>query len=243
MQQPVKATDVGRVRDHNEDACLVAPVPGGLVLAVADGMGGHAAGEVASGLAIEGLQRAVDRIRGPGAALGILQDEVERAHQAIRAAAQGEREGMGCTLTVAALWPGQVEILQIGDSRAYCYDDTGLVQLTEDDSLVGEMVRANILSAAAARHHPARSVLTRALGIGPHADCQAVIRPVADGQLLLLCSDGLTSMLDDAAIAARLAAGGDLEALAQGLVAAANEAGGSDNITVVLAPCRGGGPS
>lgn len=239
MLEHAAVTDVGRVRDHNEDAHAVVPLIDGLLLAVADGMGGHAAGEVASALAVEGVQRAGRNTRRGESALVPLEEQIDRAHEKIRESAQDGREGMGCTLTVAALRPGKVELLQIGDSRAYLMHDDGLEQLTEDDSLVGEMVRAAVLTADEARHHPARSVLTKALGIGDVADFVTFEVEVRDGDLLLLCSDGLTSMVDDQTIHAILQSTRGLAAQAKALVAAANEAGGTDNITVVLARCKG----
>ncbi len=239
MLEHAAVTDTGRVREHNEDAHVVVPLLDGLLVAVADGMGGHAAGEVASALAIEGVQRAGRNTRKGESALPQLELQVARAHAMIREQAQDGREGMGCTLTAAALRPGKVELLQIGDSRAYLAREDGLEQLTDDDSLVGEMVRAAVLSAEEARHHPARSVLTKALGIGGEADFALLEAEVKEGDVLLLCSDGLTSLVDDQRIHAILVATKGLPAQAKALVAAANDAGGTDNITVVLARCKG----
>ena len=232
-------TDVGRTRDHNEDAYTIVPLLDGLLLAVADGMGGHAAGEVASALAIEGVARAGRNTRRGESALPQLEHQVDKAHHLIRESAQNGREGMGCTLTAAVLRPGKVEILQIGDSRAYLVRDDGMEQLTDDDSLVGEMVRASVLSPDEARHHPARSVLTKALGIGESAEFTTLDAMVAAGELLMICSDGLTSLLEDEMIHGVLMDTKGLKAQARALVEAANEAGGTDNITVVLAKCQG----
>lgn len=239
MLEHAAVTDVGRVRDHNEDALAAVPLIDGLLVAVADGMGGHAAGEVASALAVEGVRRAARNTRKGESALPQLETQVDRAHEQIRKQAQDGREGMGCTLTAAAIRPGKVEILQIGDSRAYLLRDGEIQQLTDDDSLVGEMVRASVLSAEEARHHPARSVLTKALGIGEVADFTLVEAEVQDGDLLLVCSDGLTSMVNDDQIVDLVAAAKGVQAQAKALVAAANDAGGTDNITVVLARCKG----
>ncbi len=238
MFEHAAATDVGRLRNHNEDSHLVVELPDGLLCAVSDGMGGHAAGEVASRLAIEHLAAAARELPAGEPALLRLQTAVQAAHAAIRAAATGGREGMGCTLT-AAVWRDQaIELLSIGDSRAYRLRATSVEQLTEDDSLVGEMVRQKLLTADQARSHPARSYLTRALGVGTAAEYATATATLESGEVLLLCSDGLTAHVADDQILALVNGAATLAAAAAALVQAANEGGGSDNITVVLARAR-----
>lgn len=238
MKDHAALTDVGRTREHNEDAYAVVQLLDGLLCAVADGMGGHAAGEVASRIAIEKMEHAARAARLGQPLLPELQNAADAAHAAIREAAQDGREGMGCTLTVVAVRPGKLELLHIGDSRAYLLHDGAIEQLTDDDTLVGEMQRQALLTEAEAREHPARSVLTRALGVGQVADFSAATIDSRPGDLLLLCSDGLTGHLTDDELLARLDPKQGLEPVAKALVAAANEAGGSDNVTVVLARTR-----
>ena len=239
MQEHASLTDVGRTRDHNEDALAVVPLIDGLMCAIADGMGGHAAGEVASALAIEGIRQAGRRVRRGEPAMALLESAVSQSHQAIRRAAQNGREGMGCTITAAAIRPGHVEVIQIGDSRAYRVRAGAIEQLTEDDSLVGEMLRQGLLTEAEARAHPARSVLTRALGIGEEADYTTREADLQDGDVLVFCSDGLTTHVKDAEIAELITGAKNLKVAAQALIDTANEGGGSDNISVVLVRCQG----
>ncbi|NUQ00545.1 MAG: serine/threonine-protein phosphatase, partial [Armatimonadetes bacterium] len=201
--------------------------------------GGHAAGEVASGLAIAGIERGAARLGAGETALTVLEEEVDRAHQEIRTQAVHGREGMGCTLTAAVVSPGLVELLHIGDSRAYRLRGESITQLTKDDSLVGEMLRHDLLTIEQARSHPARSVLTRALGVGEVADFSTSSEPLAEGDLLLLCSDGLTSHLTDETILATVQQAASVPEAVTALIEAANGAGGSDNITVVLVRCAG----
>ncbi|MCC7491108.1 MAG: serine/threonine-protein phosphatase [Fimbriimonadaceae bacterium] len=235
MLEHAAATHVGLERSHNEDAWRIVPLPAGLGLAVADGMGSHATGEVASQLAIEQVATALAALPPNGSALPHLQQAVDAAHEAIRGAARGGREGMGCTLVVAVLRAGQLEYLNIGDSRAYLLRDGQLRQLTDDDSLVGEMVRHRLITADEAKVHALRSVLTKALGVTDAALATVASLALEPADIVLLCSDGLTGMVTDAAIATTLAAAGSLQEAADQLVVLANEAGGKDNITVVLA--------
>lgn len=232
------ATHTGLVRRGNEDACFARPP----VFAVADGMGGALAGEVASRMAVEALERFAPGGDGMASGLASLVEEVN-ADILARAQSDTRRAGMGTTLTAAVLTDGAVDLVHVGDSRAYLWRQGELRQLTDDHSLVGEMIRRGELSPAAARSHPQRSIITRALGAEEKVELDRESVATEPGDLLLLCSDGLYAMVPDAAIAAILAAGDDLAQTAGALIEAANAGGGADNITVVLVSPDGSRPA
>jgi serine/threonine protein phosphatase PrpC len=220
-------TDVGRVRPSNEDAFLVAD--DAHLVAVADGMGGHQAGEVASATAITALLDGVHR----GATIG---DAISGANDAVlaRAAEDPSLRGMGTTMTAAVLHGATLVIGHVGDSRAYLLRDGVLVQLTTDHSVIAELVAAGELTEAEAEIDPRRAMITRALGIDPSVEVDVFDVGLVPGDRLLLCSDGLTTMVRDEVIARILVEEHDRERAADTLVAAANDAGGADNITVVV---------
>ena len=228
-------TDVGRVRAQNEDALLLLPLRG--VAAVADGMGGHAAGDVASRIAVDVID---DRTRDLGPDPGReLADAVRAAHEAILKAARADAElqGMGTTLTVLrAHEEDGCAIVHVGDSRAYRWRGDALEQLTRDQTWVQEQVDAGTLSEERARDHPFASILTGALGVeDQELEIQRLQPDSRAGDTFLLCSDGLIARLTDAELLAVLRDhADDLDAAARALVDAANEAGGPDNITVAL---------
>ena len=227
------ATDVGRRRPRNEDAYLLLPEAG--LFAVADGMGGHAAGDVASAMAIA----AVAAFAGDAAvnASG-LAEMVRTANRSIhnRSAAEPEKAGMGTTLTVLALAKGDNTFLlaHVGDSRAYLLRDGQLRQLTRDHTWVQMQVEAGLLSPQQARVHPRANVITRSLGVEAAVEPDLELGTLHDGDLLMLCSDGLTGMLDDSEIAGLMQVEHSLAQVAADLIDAANMRGGTDNITVVL---------
>jgi serine/threonine protein phosphatase PrpC len=226
------ATDVGRVRERNEDGFLTREP----LFAVADGMGGHRGGSVASKLALEVLsQMGGDSMTGDGAALG-LAEMVTRANEAVLDAAseQPKLTGMGTTLTAIVVQPGRLHLAHVGDSRAYLLRDGALRQLTEDHSLVQRMVKEGKLTPEEAEVHPHRSVLTRALGVEPELEVDKETIDVQPGDRLLLCSDGLTTMVSEKEIQTFLAEHDNPQAAAEALVEAANQAGGVDNITAVV---------
>jgi serine/threonine protein phosphatase PrpC len=229
------ATHTGRVRAGNEDSFLVAD----LVFAVADGMGGHQAGEIASDAALEPL-RALDLsdIDDPAALGEQLADAVRAANTLVveRAAADPELEGMGTTLTAVAVRDGQLHVAHVGDSRAYLLrDDEPMSQLTTDHTLVERLVREGRLSRDEAATHPQRNVITRAIGHESTVDVE-VLPPITlrDGDQILLCSDGLSGPVPDARISETLAETVDGDDAVRALLALANAAGGPDNITAVL---------
>ncbi|MGE0028352.1 MAG: Stp1/IreP family PP2C-type Ser/Thr phosphatase [Thermoleophilia bacterium] len=221
-------SDTGRIRHHNEDRSLASP----RVLVVADGMGGAKAGEVAAQMAVD----AVGRLVGP-VHEGDVRGAVERANRAIRRVASDDpdKSGMGTTLTAAMLDDGRLDVVHVGDSRAYLWRDGSLRQVTEDHSVVAELVRRGSITREEAETHPHRNVITRALGAEDGVDADVVHVDLEDGDVVLLCSDGLSSYVPESAIAEVLAQAATLDAAARGLVNLANGAGGADNVTVVLA--------
>ena len=222
-------TDVGRVRDGNEDDFLDQSNRLGLV-AVADGMGGHRAGEVASATALEALRAAV-------ASGEPLRDAIEGANDAVleKSVSDQEFHGMGTTLTAGMLGSDRHLVVgHVGDSRAYLVRDGELSQITDDHSLVEEMVRSGELTPEQAEVHPRRSVITRALGIDPQVEVDEYPIELQPGDRILFCSDGLTTMVRPDEIASILSREPDLRRAAQLLVDAANAAGGEDNITAVI---------
>ncbi|MDQ7007704.1 MAG: Stp1/IreP family PP2C-type Ser/Thr phosphatase [Acidobacteriota bacterium] len=229
-------TDRGLLRPHNEDALLISLDHG--VFAVADGMGGHAAGEVASGIAIEAVREVLDRPRAADDDMpGLIRRAIDEANRRIadRIQLKPEYRGMGTTLVLAVVEGDRYWIAHVGDSRAYRIRGSEIRQLTSDHSFVNELVRLGMLSREQAARDPRRNVVTRALGSGPSVVADVVEEVAQPGDLLLLCSDGLNSMLDDETIlATAMAARQDLDDGCRRLVAAANAAGGEDNITVIL---------
>lgn len=231
------ATDVGKVREHNEDAFLVSD----RVLAVADGMGGHAAGEVASAIAIETLASLEDadplRLEDVVAA-------VRSANDRIRASVEEhpDRSGMGTTLTgVALVEEAEGErwaVFNVGDSRVYRLVGADLEQLTVDHSEVQELLDAGLITAYEAAIHPARNIITRSLGTDRTADPDVGVVPPAAEERFLICSDGLSNEVGARDLASILRGEDDPQEAANRLVAAANRSGGRDNITVVVVHSR-----
>ena len=221
------ATDTGRVRDGNEDSYLVDRRL--KLFAVADGMGGHRAGEVASATALEGLRVAVD-------AGSTMSDAVGRANSAVwdQAAADTELAGMGTTLTAAWSDGTTLTVAHVGDSRAYLLRGETLQRVTVDHSLVEELIRDGRLTEEQAAVHPQRSIITRALGIDSSVAVDVYSLVLQPNDRVMICSDGLTSMVRAGGITEILRREPDPTAAANALVDAANEAGGEDNITVVI---------
>ncbi|MGO9489095.1 MAG: Stp1/IreP family PP2C-type Ser/Thr phosphatase [Solirubrobacteraceae bacterium] len=222
-------SDTGRQRRANEDS-LLARSP---LFVVADGMGGAQAGEVASRIAVESFQSGVHDAAQPELALAELAREANsRIHELSHANA--EQAGMGTTLTAIYVGEREVAVAHVGDSRAYCLRDGQLLRLTDDHSLVDELMRQGRLTPEEAIEHPQRSVITRALGIEGTVDVDTRSFRGLAGDVYLICSDGLTTMLAEDQIAAILNSSKRLRDAGEALIAAANQAGGRDNITVVL---------
>lgn len=222
-------TDIGRARNRNEDSMLLnAPL-----FAVADGMGGHRGGDVASSIAVETLSEVA-----PTAEDGLraVVDGIQLAHRRILERGQADRalRGMGTTVTAILTDDAKAHLAHVGDSRAYLFRDGHLQQLSEDHTLVQRMVREGKLSPEEANTHPQRSILTRALGVDEPVDVEQLTLDVHPGDRLLICSDGLSSMLDADEIKSTLERERDPQRAAEQLVEAANRAGGDDNITVIV---------
>jgi PPM family protein phosphatase len=245
--QIVSATDPGRVRAHNED-CVETRLELGVVV-LADGMGGYNAGEVASGMATSliasGLSttwttdalKNLDRSAATALAHTRLQDQVAAANTAIFEAAQRDPHcaGMGTTLVVCLFYDNFVTVAHIGDSRLYRMRNDALEQLTRDHSLLQEQIDAGLISKEDARQSHNKNLVTRALGIDPEVDAEIHTYDVMEGDIYLLCSDGLNDMIEDDEMQMTLIAlRSNLELTAQQLVQAANDAGGRDNISVML---------
>ncbi|HET6795043.1 MAG TPA: Stp1/IreP family PP2C-type Ser/Thr phosphatase [Acidimicrobiales bacterium] len=231
------ATDVGRVRPINQDRFLVADH----LYAVADGMGGHAAGDVAATIAVDTLAAEFGRHPDGDGLLSAIKEANRTVWE--RSRNDPELRGMGTTLTALALVSQdgheQLMLTNVGDSRAYLFKDGELTQLTADHTLVEEMVRAGELSEAEAVGHPHRHVLTRALGIEPELSVDSWLLDPAGGDRILLCSDGLINEVRDGDIASVLREVADPEEAAARLVALAHEHGGTDNITAVVVDIDG----
>jgi protein phosphatase len=223
-------TDTGRRRRHNEDAYVCDPP----LFAIADGMGGAQAGEIASHLAATSLQHA--ERDGPSGEEGVRQ-LIQGANRSVyeRARSDASTSGMGTTMTVALVDGDIVHFGHVGDSRAYLVREHELQQLTEDHSLVGELVRSGRLSKEEADTHPHRSVITRVLGTDPEVDVDSFSIESKPGDIYMLCSDGLSSMVDDSRLLELVEEHtSDVTTAARALVAEANANGGEDNITVIL---------
>jgi PPM family protein phosphatase len=222
-------TDTGLQRRANEDS-LLARSP---LFVVADGMGGAQAGEVASRIAVESFQPGLSDAAQPELALATLAREANtRIHELSHENA--EQAGMGTTLTAVYVGEQEVAIAHVGDSRAYCLRDGELLRLTDDHSLVDELMRQGRLTPEEAVEHPQRSVITRALGPEGTVEVDTRSFRARSGDVYLLCSDGLTTMISEEQIASTLRAYPRLSDAGEALIASANDAGGRDNITVVL---------
>ncbi len=240
------AVDAGRMRSNNEDAVLVDPLSGVAVLA--DGMGGYNAGEVASQMAtsfvaaelgrwLRELPEAPDAIHTRRA----MEICVDNANRAIFNAAVNNAHyaGMGTTLVAAVFHPQQVVLGHVGDSRAYRLRNGRLLQLTRDHSLLQEQLDAGLITPEQAQYATHKNLVTRAVGVEDTVIVDVKAHPVDPGDVFLICSDGLTDMLDDNEIAFVIQGQPSLEAAAQALIDAANQAGGRDNISVILARSDG----
>lgn len=244
----VGLTDTGRMRTENEDAISVHPEVGLAILA--DGMGGHQAGEVASGLAVdvitryfaEAFARELERVRTgqiPEAAMEVnaVYDAVQLANHAIyeMARARPECAGMGSTVVIAVFYGDKFCVGHVGDSRLYRYRAGELSQVTQDHSVVQELVSRGLLTIEEAYQTVGKNLVTRALGVEPDVAPDVAEQSLEESDLYLLCSDGLNDMLSDDEIRQILAEHGeDLDAASRALVAQANERGGADNISVIL---------
>jgi len=232
-------SDTGHKRRRNEDSYVVAPP----LFAVADGMGGAQAGEIASKLAAAALEDTDSGgLSGEERVTALIQEANRRVYE--RSNEDPSASGMGTTITVALVEDGTVTIGHVGDSRAYRYRDGAIEQITEDHSLVNELMKTGKLSPEEAEMHPQRSVITRALGTDPDVDIDSFTLKTQAGDVFLLCSDGLTTMVDDNDILGVLEKyHDDLDRVTKSLISAANRGGGEDNITVIAFAIANGGES
>ncbi len=245
--QMVKATHTGMVRSHNEDSIATDPEIGLAVLA--DGMGGYNAGEVASGIAtalissetreamVRQAPHQIDRSTGTPVATRLLQDIIVKANTSIYQSANSQPQyaGMGTTLVVTLLCDNQITVAHIGDSRCYRFRAEKLEQITRDHSLLQEQIDSGLLTKEAARRSQNKNLVTRALGIEPEVEAEIHTYPVLNGDIYLLCSDGLNDMVEDEDIEMTLGAlGAHPQLAADQLVQMANDNGGRDNVSVVL---------
>lgn len=228
------ATDTGRVRSENEDSFVAEP----MIFVVADGMGGHQAGEVASAIAATTLS---ERLSTGAASVDVAVAAVVEANASIFQGAHNnlDQRGMGTTLTAMVVLTDQgsgarLAVLNVGDSRTYCLRNGRLRRVTLDHSYVQELVSTGHITEAEARNHPRRNIVTRALGIEPNVRVDTWVVPFVRGDRYVLCSDGLVDEVDDDEIASVLAVHASPQAAAEGLVAVANRNGGRDNVTVVV---------
>jgi serine/threonine protein phosphatase PrpC len=244
----VGKTDTGRVREHNEDT-IASDLDAGL-LVLADGMGGYNAGEVASGIAVktisnlvrEGLARedlaSIDRSTGLTRPSIVLRDAITRANKIIyqTARSQAECEGMGTTVVAALFYDNRVSIAHVGDSRLYRQRGSEISQVTMDHSLLQELVDRGFYSPEEAQRAANKNYVTRALGVEPQVEVEVQEHPVDKGDIFILCSDGLSDMVEDEDIRLTISTfGANLDTVAKQLIQLANENGGRDNVSVVLA--------
>ncbi|MCM3876671.1 MAG: Stp1/IreP family PP2C-type Ser/Thr phosphatase [Thermoanaerobaculia bacterium] len=245
-------TDVGRKRRHNEDAYLLDAERG--LFVVADGMGGHAAGEVASRITVESIQEYIAATEeehesswpfGFNSRVSVegnrLTTAVEKANEKVMRAVQNrpELKGMGTTVVAALFDADRATLVHVGDSRAYLFRDGELRRLTDDHSWVQEQVNAGILSEDEAKSHPLKNVVTRALGGAAHVSVDLIEVPVRPGDRFLLCSDGLTGMVPDEDLFTHFRSDGLIEKTVRELIDTANDRGGVDNITAVIVEVQG----
>jgi Serine/threonine protein phosphatase len=225
-------TDIGKVRETNEDSFVCQPP----LFVVADGMGGHVAGEVASKMAAETIGGHFAAARDSAAPQALLSEAIVQANRLIfqKARDNSECAGMGTTVTAAIVDGKMLYWAHVGDSRLYLLHDGALSQVTEDHSLVEELVKKGTITPAEALLHPQRNILTRAVGTGEQVKVDTGSLALAAGDKVFLCTDGLTNMVADGDIAASLGAEGDGAAQLNALVAKAKGAGGLDNITAIL---------
>ena len=230
----VLRTDIGRVRKQNEDAAWLNEERG--VYVVADGMGGHLAGEVASAMAIDAVKSMAQSH--DIASISVLRETVSAVHEAIGTRARENQSCSGMGTTISAMWRGghYMYIAHVGDSRIYRLRQGKLEQITQDHSLVEELVRARIITREEARNHPRRNIITRALGTPGENAPDLLAADMEAGDLWLLCTDGLTGMVDDEQIERVLSTGESLDKMADTLMKMALAAGGRDNVTLIL--CR-----
>ena len=241
MLQFYSLTDRGRLRENNQDCCVSKQIGKFTVLALADGMGGHKGGEIASLKAIETILKSLDEDLFnhivPGQIPSLLSEVVYKANSAIYnlSLEDASLKGMGTTLELCIIAWGTAYIAHIGDSRTYRIFDTDITKLTKDHSLVEYMIDTGDITREEAANHPQKNVITRAIGTDSVCEADISYLRIEEGDTILLCSDGLTNMLSEEHILSVISSAPSLKDCAHTLVRLANDAGGTDNISVVLA--------
>ena len=232
-------TETG-LRSQNEDQYMILHTDSLFAFAVSDGMGGHRAGETASATAVETLQQSL--LLGDASREAALSNAFTKANHAVHSLAQSDDSmyGMGCTLVAAICDENGFVAANVGDSRLYHFDGKSLKQITHDHSFVAELVRRGIITREEAKTHPRRNLITRAIGTEEHVSADLFDCIWKPGDMLLLCSDGLCGVMDEAEMAAYLRNSVDLDATCAALISRALQLGSRDNITVVLVANDGG---
>jgi len=231
-------SDVGQKRKENQDSVFASESPVGALpnlFIVADGMGGHRAGDYASKATVEQMCSTIAKAKADSPIL-VLREAITKANDLIyeKAMENAELEGMGTTVVAASVIGDRLQVVNVGDSRLYLISKGSISQITVDHSLVEEMVRVGTIDRETARTHPNKNIITRAIGVAAQVQPDFFTMTVGEGDLILLCSDGLTNMLEDAEILQVLETDNSLEDKGRILVKAANMRGGKDNISVVL---------
>lgn len=232
-------TDKGKVRENNQDYYYSSSSLELPLFIVADGMGGHKAGEVASKMAVNVIAEVMSRNNDNGYEeediSNIIRKAIYEANDKIldKSLSSTDYNGMGTTVTMAYLTDDNIIIGHIGDSRAYIARGDKFIQLTEDHSLVAELVKNGSISPEEALYHPQKNIITRAVGTNKYIDTDIVIAQVMKNDIILLCTDGLTNMVDDMEIKNMIQDNDDMQNLCEGLINKANDLGGVDNITVI----------
>lgn len=232
-------TDRGKVRQHNEDSVGVFENETGILAIVADGMGGHLAGDVASQMTISTFKELWEQaptINGPSDAEAWLTEKVKEVNKTVyeHSLTNSECQGMGTTIVGVLVTPNFATIGHIGDSRCYLLNNSGFKQVTQDHSLVNELVRSGQISKEDAEHHPRKNVLLRALGTEQTVDLDVRTIELEENDVLLLCSDGLSNKISDETLERELLHSKDLSHTADHLVQMANDNGGEDNISIIM---------
>ena len=239
MIKSVSKTDIGRLRQLNQDFVFTSELPLGALdnlFLVADGMGGHKAGDYASKCAVETVIQMCSESKGKRM-VSAISDAINEANTRIRRKAMEDENmvGMGTTMVLATVSDDTLTVANVGDSRLYIVsDENTITQITRDHSLVEEMVRMGGIDRVSARNHPDKNIITRAIGATGNVNIDFFEVPLKDGDVILMCSDGLSNMIDDKEILKIVSSEEDIEESAAKLIETANSNGGSDNISVVL---------
>lgn len=233
------ASDIGLIRENNQDSIFVSNNREFPLFIVADGMGGHKAGEIASSMVVDIIKEKFleehDNLKEESYIVSIIKESIKDANDIIylKSLEDPKYSGMGTTITLAYVFENKVYIGHVGDSRAYFYDEKGIVQITEDHSLINELLKNGSITLEEAKNHPQRNMITRAVGTSCSIEMDIISKSYEKDNILLICSDGLSSMVSDKEINNWLKKEKDMKTLCEKLVLASKDNGGLDNISVV----------